>query len=223
MKLSKRLSALAKLVDINSITIDIGSDHALLPIYLVINNISKKAYAVDNKVGPLNRAKDNINKYDVIDKVIPILSDGFNSIKEENFDTVTISGMGGDLIVEILSNPLFKNDKTLILAGNNDYNLIIEYLVGHNYQIVDEVIVYEDNIYYFIIKAKPTNSRLDLSNLEIEYGPINIKRKDELLIQFLNRKIDILNDGLSKSKDNKELLSKITNLKEALDEIRNNN
>ena len=76
--LSNRLLEIAKLVDKNKVVYDIGSDHGLLPCFLVLNDICPKAYAVDNKVGPLNRTKEAIDRYKLDGRVVPILSDGLN-------------------------------------------------------------------------------------------------------------------------------------------------
>ena len=219
VKLSKRLMAIANLVENTDILVDIGSDHALLPIYLAENNIVKTIYAVDNKMKPLNNAIKNIDKYNLKDRVIPLLSDGFNSI-DFDYDIVTISGMGGDLIRSILSNNRFKNDKTLILEGNKNHDEIRTYLMDNYYKIIYEEIVFEQNIYYFIIKAVPNKTKIELSKNEIKYGPYNIKSKNPLLIDFLNKNLNLYMEGLSKSKDNQVLINKIDEIKELLDEIR---
>ncbi len=51
--LSKRLKAVADMVTEGNIAADIGTDHGYVPIYLIKNNISKKAYALDINEGPL--------------------------------------------------------------------------------------------------------------------------------------------------------------------------
>ena len=207
------------MVDKDDIVIDIGSDHALLPIYLIKNEISKLSYAIDNKIGPLNRAIKNIKEYDVQDSVIPILSDGFNNLSNIEYDTVTISGMGGDLIKEILDNPIYKKNKKLILEGNKAQNRIREFLMNNNYKIIDERIVYENNIYYFIIKAIPSKNIILLNKYEIEYGPINIKNKNPLLKDFLNLNLSMYENALKNSMNNENIISKIDFIKEVLNEI----
>ena len=207
------------MVDKDDIVIDIGSDHALLPIYLIKNEISKLSYAIDNKIGPLNRAIKNIKEYDVQDSVIPILSDGFNNLSNIEYDTVTISGMGGDLIKEILDNPIYKKNKKLILEGNKAQNRIREFLMNNNYKIIDERIVYENNIYYFIIKAIPSKNIILLNKYEIEYGPINIKNKNPLLKDFLNLNLSMYENALKNSMNNENIISKIEFIKEVLNEI----
>ena len=60
--ISDRLAAIAYMVEKNRVVYDVGSDHGLLPIFLVESNISPKAYAGDNKLGPLENAKKNIEE-----------------------------------------------------------------------------------------------------------------------------------------------------------------
>jgi tRNA (adenine22-N1)-methyltransferase len=62
MNLSKRLEAVATLVDIGANVIDVGCDHAYLDIYLTLNN-DNKCIATDINENALAMAKTNIKKY----------------------------------------------------------------------------------------------------------------------------------------------------------------
>ena len=68
MKLSKRLEAVATLVDIGAKVIDVGCDHAYLDIYLTLNN-DNKCIATDINENALNMAKTNIKKYKLGKKI----------------------------------------------------------------------------------------------------------------------------------------------------------
>ena len=60
--LSLRLLKIASLVPKGARPVDVGSDHAYLPVYLVQNGIVKEAYATDVNEGPILRARANIEK-----------------------------------------------------------------------------------------------------------------------------------------------------------------
>ena len=62
IKLSKRLSIVASLIESNNI-IDVGCDHALLDIYLAQINKDRKIIVSDINENALKNAKDNIKKY----------------------------------------------------------------------------------------------------------------------------------------------------------------
>jgi len=223
MNLSLRLQAILELVDNNSIVLDIGCDHAYLPISLVLNNKSIKAYALDNKVGPLNNASKNIEDYNLNNKVFTVLSDGFKDLKNNDYTTVTISGMGALNIIDILNNAKKEqlDNKVFIFEANRDNDILREYLMNNGYSFVDERIVFEDNIYYFVIKCIKNNLSYKLKRSEIEFGPINIKKKDPLLKSYIEKLINIYDDALKNANnDNFILKDKINNLKEALYEIK---
>ena len=65
MRINNRLKMVGDLVEEDSLTMDVGCDHALLSIYLVLKKKQKRAIASDIKEGPLESAKENIKRYQV--------------------------------------------------------------------------------------------------------------------------------------------------------------
>ena len=90
MKLSNRLEAVANFVPFNSVLLDIGTDHAMLPIYLCEEGQIKKAYASDNKEGPLTIAKNNIAVYGLSNKISTLKSDGIKDISSDILNEVSV-------------------------------------------------------------------------------------------------------------------------------------
>lgn len=210
--LSKRLLEISKLVDKNKVVFDVGSDHALLPCFLVLNNICPKVYACDNKVGPLNKAKENIKKYHLEDKVIPILGNGIDNIFED-VDIITISGMGFFTIKEILEGKDLRKYSKIIIQINKDNDLLRAFINDNKYSIINEVIV-NDGFFYEILVIDP-NKEEKYNDLEIKYGPILLKKKDKIFIDYLNYKKDKYKDIYQKSHDVK-LLEEIKEIDEIL-------
>ena len=216
VKISKRLKCISDLIPINSVVYDVGSDHALLPCYLVSNNICQKVYAGDNKEGPLNRAKNNIEKYNLKDKVIPILADGIpNDI--DDIETIIISGMGYYTIEKILNDADLKKYKTFIIETNSDVDLLRKYISDHNYSIIDERIIYDD--FYYQVIVFNTDFKGFLSDKEIKYGPILLNRKEDIFYDFLLQELNKIN-SINTSANNiydekiKELQALLKELKE---------
>ena len=108
IKLSRRLEKIATFVDNDSSVVDIGCDHALLDIYLVLNKKDIKVVASDVNKNALNNALSNIKKYKLTDKIDTVLSNGLESIDVTGLDTIIISGMGTHTMVGILYNNLSK-------------------------------------------------------------------------------------------------------------------
>lgn len=181
--LSKRLLKISELVDRNKVVYDVGSDHALLPCFLVMNNIINKAYAVDNKEGPLLKAKENIKKYSLEGKVIPVLSNGIDDINDD-VNIITICGMGFYTVKDILDcKDLTKYDK-IIVQTNKDTELLRKWISDNNYSIIDETII-EDDFFYEVVVFNASKGR-KLSNKEMKFGPINLLKMDSVFIKYLN-------------------------------------
>ena len=204
--LSKRLKTVADLVTKGNIVADVGTDHGYVPIYLVEEEISPYCYAMDVNEGPLNKAKANIIEHELEDKIETILSDGLDAFGDRKADTIIISGMGGDLIVDILSRA---NDfDELILSPHKRSDLVRKFLCRNGYEIADEKMVEDAGKYYPVIKAQRGES--DYSGTELEFGPILLAKKDKTLKAFLDleyQKFTRIKSGLDR--EDEELDKKI--------------
>lgn len=186
MKLSKRLTCVASLVEENRSIIDIGCDHALLSIFIVQNKNPKKVIASDNKSGPLVGAKENVLKYKVADKIKIKLGDGVDPI-EKDIDTIIISGMGGMSIVGILKYKTlkFKNVDTIILSPNTDSDFVRKEICKLGFHIENEKLVKDGKIIYPVICFK--RGIKHYKKIEYILGPVLLKEKEELFIEYLTK------------------------------------
>ena len=153
MKLTKRLNAIVSLIDEGTNVIDIGCDHALLDIYLTLNN-KNKCIASDINENALKGAKNNIKKYNLEDKIKIIVSDGLKNIDIPSNNTIVICGMGTNTILNILKTCDIKKFDNLIIQSNNDLYLLRKSLVKLGFYIEKEIILRDKNKYYTIIKLK---------------------------------------------------------------------
>lgn len=207
--LSKRLLAVANLVNKDSIMADIGSDHGLLPCFLAKNKIVKKAYAIDNKEGPLKAAIENINKYQVKNLVFPVLADGLNDLNKE-VNVIVIAGMGWLTISKILEQDLhiINNFKQVIIQSNTDVDLVRKWVMDNEYIIEHETIVFENGQYYFIISFNPQfTKKYDLQEWQISNFLLN--KNDSLYFKYLKDELKKLKEYI-KFKNDPFLFKKIT-------------
>lgn len=187
-----RIEILASLVDKDAKVLDIGTDHAYLPIYLYQENITKFVTGSDISENALKYAKKNLKRYNLEDKINLIVSDGFKNIKED-YDTVVISGMGTETIKKILDE---KRPDKLILSSHKNVDELRRYMVSIDYKIDKEIVIKENNIYYDIIKY--VKGREKLSKLDILIG----KSNNLEYIAYLRKKYERLYEV---SKDKKYL------------------
>lgn len=163
-----RIKALASLVDKDSGLVDIGTDHALLPIYLYENEITKKVTGSDISSNALEFAKNNLKKHNLSDKIKLIVSDGFTNLNDE-YDTAVISGMGTDTIKKILDRENLP--KKLIISSHKNVDKLRLFMNKKGYKIIKEITLKDNDIYYDMIKYEKGIETL--SNYDILVGKSN--------------------------------------------------
>lgn len=175
--LDSRLSLCASFVRDGVKIADIGTDHAYLPIWLLLNGKIESALACDINEGPLNSGKADVLRYDLSDKITLRLSDGLENVEECEADDIIIAGMGGELISRILSNCSWaKNkEKRFILQPMTKCEVLIKWLYESGFEIIEQKACECDKKHYTVMVAKytgncttPSRSFLYLGKLDTE-------------------------------------------------------
>ena len=192
-KLSKRLSCAASFVRKGDFIADVGTDHAYLPIYLCVQGMIRGAVVSDINEGPIERATKNIAEFSCQKKIQPVLCDGLSKIGEYSPDSVFILGMGGELIVNIISAAEWVKEKRvrLVMQAMTHPEILREYLIKNGFEIIDEAIV-EDSKIYQVTVAEYSGVISDANILELRFGKINLLRRDSVLLDALERERKIL-------------------------------
>ncbi len=150
--LPPRLAAIADLAAPCGVVADIGTDHAHLPVYMIEAGLCRRAYACDVNRGPLARASSAVEKSGFSDRISLVLSDGLHAVPED-YDTVVIAGMGGDLIARILyEHPPVCAEK-ILLQPMTKPEVLRRYLFRHGYSILREIAVTEGEKRYIILSV----------------------------------------------------------------------
>ncbi|MBS5793351.1 MAG: SAM-dependent methyltransferase [Clostridiales bacterium] len=192
MELSYRLNKIAQKVTQNGIIADIGTDHAYIPIFLYKNNRIKSGIACDISKGSLQKAKDNIKKYNLQDKIQTRLGNGLEKISlQDNVDTVIIAGMGGMLMIDILEKGkyILENVKELILQPQKDVDKVREYLHKNNFKIIDDEMLKDDGKYYTIIKSIKGEEDILYKKEEYVFGRFEINNKCQILKEYIEEQL----------------------------------
>lgn len=173
--LDNRLGLCADFVRKGSQVVDIGTDHAYLPVWLCKNNIVKSAIASDINPAPLQHGKQTIEKYNAQNMVNTCLSNGLEKINPDDTDDIIIAGMGGELIVSILSNaPWIKNSKYhLILQPMTKAEILREYLYSNGFDIECEKTALSENKLYTVMSVFYTGIIDNNTSVKKYYGKIN--------------------------------------------------
>lgn len=199
MKLTPRLQAIADSINEYEVLADIGTDHAFLPIYLILNGKISKAIATDINKGPIDIADERIRKYNLEDKIETRQGNGMTVIEPNEADAVVIAGMGGMLIADIIeqSKSVARAAKIIVMQPMLDSGKLRRYLLQSGFEIFEEELAKEDRKIYEIIWARYTGKSIEAANM-MDIGPIIIEKKHLLAKDLIDKKVTELNNIIEK-------------------------
>ena len=153
LDLTPRLAAVAAQVPPGARLADVGTDHAYLPVWLLLAGRIVGAVATDVNQGPLQRGQETAQRYGVAHRMDFRRCDGLAALSPGEVDTVVIAGMGGDLMVHILSAAPWTRDVKLILQPMSTQEVLRQWLIAHGYTIPWEGIAREGEKFYPLFTA----------------------------------------------------------------------
>ena len=188
IKLNARLESAVPFVRDGADFADVGTDHAYLPIFLAECGKINNAVASDINEGPLMRAKDNIEKYGLSEKIETVLCDGLSGIGKFEPTDIAIFGMGGELIVKIIDEaPWVKNeDIRLILQPMTHPEKLREYLFSEGFKIVDEVLSKDRGRIYQTLCVNYDGVRRKCGGAELLLGEHIMKHGGKLFSELVS-------------------------------------
>ena len=190
--LSYRLKAIFEMIPRGEVVADVGADHGKLVIALIEKDIVKKAYAIENKKGPFAHLLYEIGRRNLSSKIVAIFSNGISILPEVS--VLVLAGMGGKNIIDILSSHKenLKNINTIIVDPHNAISKVREYISSIGFVISEEKIIFEDNIFYEIIKFIRSDHDI-YSSEDYEFGPILRENKCLLFIKKYENRLNEIN------------------------------
>lgn len=166
--LSPRLQMAADMVlqnEAHGWLVDVGTDHAYLPAWLLQNRQEQFAYviATDLRQGPLERAVQTARDAGIAQDIDFRLCDGLAAVDSREADIIVIAGMGGETIVHILENAPWDSwrgegtmeDKVLILQPMSSMPELRGWLQRNGFSIQEERLACEGETLYtaFLVRV----------------------------------------------------------------------
>jgi len=195
MNLKERLKLIISKVPPSDCVCDIGTDHAYIPINLILNKVCKKVIATDVKEGPVLVARKNIEKYGLLEYIDTRVGDGLSAIEEDEADVIIIAGMGGILIKNILAEGFnkAKKAKRLILQPMSYSEVLREWLLKSGFEIIDEELTLEGRKVYNVMVAAWDGKERNDEDVYYYIGRRLVENNDPLLIRLAEIKLRHVN------------------------------
>ena len=176
IELSPRLRRIAEYVPAGGVVVDVGTDHAYIPIWLLQTGVSPRAYASDVKPGPLKNAEADAARAGVRDRLTLFLCDGLTLCAPDAVDTVILAGMGGETMMGILGAAPWAWEKRLILQPQTKLPEFRRWLSERGLAIRDATLVHDTGRLYLVWLVGRGQMRPDAV-----IDPVLIEKRDPLL------------------------------------------
>jgi tRNA (adenine22-N1)-methyltransferase len=140
---------------------DIGTDHGYLACYLVESGICERAVAADINELPLSSAKKTVEERGLGGRITLVLSDGLESVNPEGITDIICAGMGGELIIRILSRCEWAKRCTLILQPMTKADELRRWLYENGFAVSDERACRDGKFVYAVMRAQFSPQGID--------------------------------------------------------------
>ena len=187
--------------------IDVGTDHAKLPMYLVAERGFCGVTATDINEGPCDTARKNISQNGAFftEKIKVVRTDGMEGLDSVSANRIVIAGMGGELIADILKRAMFtrkeKEKVAFILQPQSKEHILRGFLLYTGYRILCEKWVEDAGKCYCIIHAVYDGVKREASVFGRYFGFSPIEKGREVFEKVLLKKATVLERNIAERKN----------------------
>ena len=209
MELPKRLQQIAFFVEQGDSLADVGTDHGLLPVFLVLSGKIKRAIATDIASGPCQAARNTIRRHGLNEAIEVRLGPGLAPLQRGEVNTLVLAGMGGSTALSILTaHPeIAQTAHRWIVQPMNNGDKLRAYFRSLGFPISDETWLEENGRLYQVmtvctVRDVGTSEALyrDYTHPEAEwfaysFGPLAVNRSglvEEAVVQTKKQLMDIV-------------------------------
>ncbi len=179
---------------------DIGANHGLLACSLLERGRAHRMWVTDLSADALARAKMNIQRRGLTDRVRFAVGDGFSALSEP-VQAAAILGMGGETIGGILqSAPEDRLPDCLLCSAHSGQEFLRRRLYETGYLIADERVVCSAGRYYVLHLAQRQPAALPMPDERALFlGPCLMKQASAEYSGYLQRRLSAYQYNQSES------------------------
>jgi len=184
VRLETRLQTVADLINA-PIHLDIGSDHAHLPLYLLQSGRIQKAFVIEKNLSPFKRSQKALESYCAEVR----LGDGLEPVQKGEVDSLSLCGLGALRIAKILAKHPERVPPKVVLQSNDTAEPLRVWASESGFHLKHEDIVqgfWRYNVLAFV-KAEGNDAAYHgvPKTAALRYGPLLLKAQHPLLLAEL--------------------------------------
>lgn len=195
--LSGRLQAVANAVPQGTRVVDVGTDHALLPIYLIQTDRVVTAIATDIAQAPAQAATTNVLVQGLSDRIEVRVGPGLETVEPGEVDTVMVAGMGGATIRDILvaSTEVLDQVQRVIVQPMNLGHHVRKFFFDYGWTLSTERVLRDQGHCYEVFAADRKTGTTAADDyreflrdpvtlaVAMQFGPTLLRKPTQLLVE----------------------------------------
>jgi len=178
--------------------VDVGTDHAHLPIWLLDQGQVEWALGVDVAVGPLGQARQQVEA--CASTVDVRQSDGLSGVDPGEVDCITICGMGGLTVAGILSNAqdVLAHVRRIVVQPQGMAAEVRSVLLALGWGCVEACLVAEKKHIYVVESWEQTDCEPVWDEADLRWGRLTREKPDPLYRAWIEREVEDVDGGLER-------------------------
>ena len=199
--LPPRLAAVAAQVPRDAVLVDVGTDHAQLPVNLVASGRVRQAVAVDVAEGPLAAARAASARFR--DQIDVRQSDGLRAVRPGEATCIVIAGMGGLTVAKILTegSAVCAAAKRVVVQPQGMEAEVRAVLLAMGWGCVYGELVQDRRHIYVVESWEPHGATEAWTSDDLRWGKLIREGQDPLYVAWLERKLANVTQGIERMKD----------------------
>lgn len=190
--LDERLSLAASLFQPCRLGADIGTDHGLLPCYLLKQGICQQMIFADVSPKALRHAEEQVHRQGLEKQARLVCADGLDAL-DESCGCVSIMGMGGETLASILIRGRDRlQGAVLVLSAHTDLHLVRRAVRDIGYHFVREELCRAGGRFYLIWQAEPGPA--PMTEEDIRFGSLLHMPMTEQLQAYCRWRVAVLTE-----------------------------
>lgn len=196
-ELSPRLAAVAALVPAGSRLADVGTDHGLLPVHLLLSGRIRRAVAIERTATQLASASGLVERHGLRGLELRV-GEGLDPLRaEDRLDVVVLAGMGGRTLKRILRPERLSvlRPSRLVVQPQTGVEEVRAHLDAAGWTLIAESAVEDRGRVYVVLAAEPGSdpalwehpvlTRGDL----LAAGPLLVRSGGEPVVAYWSRRL----------------------------------
>lgn len=171
--------------------IDVGSDHGLLALYCLKNELTPFCVCTDIHEKPALRTRECLAGKNYANRSQVFCTDGLDGVDLLPCDNVVMAGLGGNTAISVMeramsaTSPEVLAETDFILQPQKSQDEVRVFLFSRGFKIIDETACIDRGLFYICMRVRYDGVVRELAPEDKYFGPLLRLKSDETSLAYI--------------------------------------